>query len=89
MSAANDNAGGRPQPDIPDTIGGILALALNMEDQISNGVYEDYMRRESWPQPLDEEVLADIRQRLTTLVEDTKKHRQTLEALVGHYGTES
>lgn len=89
MNAPDDNSGERAEADVPETIGGILASALTMEDQISSGVYEDYMRREDWPGPLDEEVFGQIHRRLTTLVEDTKKHRKILEALVGRYGTES
>jgi hypothetical protein len=89
MNAPDDNSGEPAEADVPETIGGILASALTMEDQISGGVYEDYMRREDWPGPLDEEVFGEIHRRLTTLVEDTKKHQKILQALVGDYGTES
>ena len=70
----------------PETIGGLLAAALDMEDQISGGVYEDYMNRRNWPVELPVEVFVQIRARLTTLIEDTKKHTQILRALVDEYG---
>jgi len=72
-----------------DTIGGVLASALNMEDDISGGVYQDYMSRKHWPERLDEEAFAEIRKRLTVLIEDTKKHKKILQALVReHAGNE-
>jgi len=86
MDSATDNPGDRAKAGARETIGGILASALNMEDQISSGVYEDYLQRRNWPAQLDEEVLHEIRKRLTTLIEDTKKHRAIVEALVRDYG---
>jgi len=66
----------------PDTIGGVLASALNMEDDISSGVYDNYMNRQHWPKQLDNEVFSEIEARLTVLIEDTKKHKKILQALV-------
>ena len=86
MDSTTDNPGDRAKAGASETIGGILASALNMEDQISSGAYEDYLQRRNWPTQLDEEVFHEIRKRLTTLVEDTKKHRAIIEALVRDYG---
>jgi hypothetical protein len=60
---------------------GFLASALNMEDQISGGVYEDYMRPENWPGGLSDGVFGQIKSRLTTLIRDTKRHREILQRL--------
>jgi hypothetical protein len=69
-----------------DTIAGFLASALNMEDQISSGAYDDYMSPGNWPAELDEKVFHEIRRRLTTLTRDTKRHREILQRLVREYG---
>ncbi|MDY0357701.1 MAG: hypothetical protein RBR19_17595 [Sedimentisphaerales bacterium] len=74
------NAGGR------EMIGGILASALNMEDEISSGVYEDYLNRRHWPDELEEATFLNIQRRLTVLIDDTKKHRKILLALAREYG---
>lgn len=66
----------------PDTIAGFLADALNMEDQISSGVYEDYMRPENWPEGLDEGVFREIQRRLNILIRDTRRHKETLQTLL-------
>lgn len=63
-------------------MGGFLTAALNMEDQISRGMYEDYMARAKWPAGIDDKTFEQIKKRLTTLVEDTKKHSKILQALV-------
>jgi hypothetical protein len=65
-----------------DLVSGLLARAVNMEDQISRGVYEDYLDRANWPVRLDENTFVQIRQRLTTLIEDTKQHGRVLQTLV-------
>lgn len=83
---ANNIAGDGSNTAKHETIGGMLASALNMEDDISSGVYEDYMSRRHWPEQLDEGAFAEIKKRLTVLVEDTKKHKKIIEALVREYG---
>ena len=72
----------------PQTVAGLLTTALNMEDQIGGGVYEEYRDRAHWPATLDEQVFSQIRERLTTLIEDTRKHRKILEALIREHGTD-
>lgn len=69
-----------------ETIGGMLTSALNMEDEISSGVYEDYLDRRHWPAQLGDDVFVEIRRRLTVLIDDTKKHKKILQALVNEYG---
>ncbi len=86
MSGPADNHGERPRVGPQETIGGFLAAALNMEDQISGGVYEDYLKRANWPAALDEDVFVQIRKHLTTLIEDTKRHDKILRTLIDDYG---
>jgi len=63
-------------------VAAFLTTALNMEDQISRSVYEEYMSRANWPAELDDGTFEQIRSRLTTLVEETKGHAKILQALV-------
>ena len=85
---ANDNPTAQTEDDEHDTIGGMLASALNMEDEISGGVYQDYLDRKRWPEQLDDETYAEIAKRLTVLVEDTVKHQKIIQALVREHGEE-
>lgn len=86
MNDAGSHPGERRNAGQREAIGGILASALNMEDQISHGVYEEYLDRKRWPGQLDETVFQDICTRLTTLIEDTKRHQRTLMSLSREYG---
>ena len=83
---ADHNSSDRSKAGKHDTIGGVLTSALNMEDDISSGVYQDYMNRRHWPEQLDDDVFIEIKKRLTVLIEDTKKHQKILQALVGEHG---
>jgi hypothetical protein len=65
-----------------DTIGGVLAAAVNMEEDIGAGVYQDYLRRQNWPEQLDENAFAEIRKRLTVLTKDIERHKRIIDALV-------
>lgn len=69
-----------------DTIGGVLAAAVSMEEDISAGVYRDYLRRENWPEQLDEDAFAEIRKRLTVLIKGIEKHKRIINALVREHG---
>ena len=69
-----------------ETIAGLLASALDMEDQVSNEVYEEYMRLKRWPPGFDEGVFREIKKRLAILIRDTKRHKQILDALVKEHG---
>ena len=83
---AGDNAQMGSNPARQATIGGVLTAALNMEDDISGGVYLDYLDRNRWPAQLDDDVFAEIEKRLTVLIEGIAKHRKILQALVREHG---
>ena len=76
----------RPADRKHDTLAGFLASALDMEDEISNGVYKDYMDLENWTAGMDKDVYLEIRKNLTTLIEDTRRHRQVILGMVKRYG---
>lgn len=82
MENAESHRDGRANVDQREIVDGFLAAAVKMEDQISKGVYEDYMDRTHWPAHLDGRVFLQIMERLTPLVEDTKNHRRILQALI-------
>ena len=64
MSADGDhNATGKSRVDKDETIGGVLVSALDLEDQISSGVYEEYLNRQHWPGQPDDATLVEIKQR--------------------------
>jgi len=83
---ADNKAGDRSNAAGRETIGGMLTSALNMEDEISSGVYEDYLNRRHWPEQLEEDTFLNIQRRLAVLINDTKKHKKILQALVREYG---
>ncbi len=68
-------------PKKPLTIAGVLASALDMEDEIAHSVYRDYMKRESWPKELSDEAFDTIRKHLTVLLNETSKHRRMIQTL--------
>ncbi len=70
----------------PETLAGFLASALDMEDEISNSVYKDYMDPDNWPSGMDLDIFQEIRKNLTTLIEDTRRHRKIVLGLVQKYG---
>jgi len=82
MENSGNHRDGRPDVEEREVVSGFLAAALRMEDQISQSVYEEYRDRTHWPAELDEDVFLQITERLTPLVEDTKKHRRILQALI-------
>lgn len=63
-----------------------LASALDMEDEVSNSVYNDYMDAKNWPKNIKPEIFQSIRQYLNVLIEDTRKHRQIILELMQKYG---
>lgn len=76
----------RPSGQRHDTLAGFLASALDMEDEISNGVYKDYMDLDNWPAGMDLNVFQEIRKHLTTLIEDTRRHRKIISGFIKQYG---
>jgi len=57
-------------------IAGFLASALDIEDTMSLNVYGDLLDRQSWPANLTEETFQNIRNFLTTLIQDTEAHKK-------------
>jgi hypothetical protein len=72
----------------PRTVGNILASALSMEEEISKGVYQDYLKPENWPPELNQDAFLQIRKRLTLLIQGIEKHKKILHALSKDYGTD-
>jgi len=62
----------------PETIAGYLASALDMEEEISNSVYRDYMNREYWPNNLEADAFESIRRHLAVLINDTARHKKMI-----------
>jgi len=73
----------------PKTLAGFLASALNMEEQISNSVYHDYLDPANWPVDLKPDVFQKITKHLSALIHDTKKHKNILLALTKQYGDDT
>jgi hypothetical protein len=63
-----------------------LASALDMEDEVSNSVYKDYMDAKNWPKSIKPEIFQNIKQYLNVLIEDTRKHRKIILELMQKYG---
>jgi len=68
------------------TLAGFLVSALDMEDEISNSVYKDYMDAKYWPKNLKPEIFQNIKQYLNVLIEDTQEHRKTILGLIQKHG---
>jgi len=62
-------------------ISGILISALDMEDEIAHSVYLDYLDRNNWPASLKDETFEEIEGYLTTLLDDTQRHRNLIKRL--------
>ena len=71
--------------DKHQTISGYLATALDIEEKISGGIYNDYMKRNNWPSDLDDDAFEKIRKYLTILIKNTQKHKRILVWLAKEY----
>lgn len=69
-----------------DTLANFLTAALDMEDEISNSVYKDYLNVKNWPKNLKPETFQKIKEYLTVLIEDTRRHRKIIAGLIKQYG---
>ena len=69
-----------------DTLANFLTAALDMEDEISSSVYKDYLDAKNWPKTLKPEVFREIKEYLTTLIEDTRRHRKIIAGLIEQHG---
>ena len=65
----------------PTTVQGLLLSALDMEDEIAHSVYQDYLERKNWPADLKDEIFEEIQKYLTTLLEETDRHRNIIKQL--------
>lgn len=57
-------------------IAGFLASSLDIEDDMSDSVYGEYLSRETWPANLDERVFDMIKNLIMILIEETKEHKR-------------
>ena len=55
-------------------IGGYLSSALDLEDQMGLVVYGTFLKRESWPDDLNEDVFEEIKKLLTIIITETEGH---------------
>jgi hypothetical protein len=67
-------------------LAGYLVSALDMEDEINNSIYEDYLDKKNWPKSIDPQIFKTITQYLNVLIEDTRKHRKIIAGLIEKYG---
>ena len=65
----------------PTTVQGLLVSALDMEDEIAHSVQCDYLDRNNWPEQLKDKTFQQIHIYLTTLLEDTQRHRKIVKSL--------
>ena len=66
---------------IPQTLAGVLASALDMEEQMSHSVYREYLNRRLWPANLSDESFGQIKEMLTILLNETAKHERMITTL--------
>lgn len=65
----------------PPTLAGVLASALDMEDQMSHSVYRECLNRRMWPANLSDESFEQIKELLTILLNETAKHQRMITTL--------
>ena len=75
MGKVQKNNGNNYNKSAVKTVGHYLASALDMEDQISNGVYQEYLDLNNWPADLETDKIEMVREYLTILIKDTEKHK--------------
>jgi hypothetical protein len=66
----------------PKMIAGILQSALGIEEEISGSVYRDYMDRRNWPAEIKDKTFEEIRKNLSTLLDDTRRHKRMVRYLL-------
>ncbi len=57
-------------------VAGFLASALDIEDKMSESVYGEFLKRETWPANLDEGAFKSIKEFLFILIGETKEHEK-------------
>lgn len=84
-NTANNDAE-KPAEQKPKIIAGYLASAMDLEDEVSDSIYREYMEPARWPPGIDMDVFQEIQKYLTTLIEDTERHRIIISGLIEKYG---
>jgi hypothetical protein len=84
-NTANDDTE-KPAEQKPKIIAGYLASAMDLEDEVSDSIYREYMEPARWPPDIDMDVFQEIQKYLTTLIEDTERHRIKISGLIEKYG---
>jgi len=56
-------------------IGGFLDIALDVEDQMSEDVYGEFLKKSAWPENLEKEVFQAVKTSLMILIKETEEHR--------------
>ena len=82
---ANNQGNPEPKPAGPKKLGGVLATALDLEEQITNSVYADYLQRANWPEQLKDSDFEQIKKLLVALIADTQKHIKWILELMDKY----
>lgn len=54
---------------------------MDMEDEISNSVYRDYLDAKNWPGKLKGKEFEAIKAHLNTLIKDTERHKKIFSDL--------
>ena len=70
----------------PTTIGRFLGSGLQIEDQLAESVYRDYLDRSKWPERLSDDAFDEIGKRLTVLLDEVQRHKRILLALIEKHG---
>ncbi len=55
---------------------GYILSAIDMEDDFTKSVYQDYMKLSNWPAGLSEKTIKNIKSYLQILLDDTQKHKK-------------
>ena len=59
-------------------IDGYILSAIDMEEDFAERVYADYMERTNWPANINQRTYLKIQSLLTTLINDSARHKQIL-----------
>ena len=54
----------------------LLELVLDFEDQMGGETYGEYLKKETWPANLPDDLFKTIQAFLNTLIDETEDHKQ-------------
>lgn len=57
-------------------IAGYLKTAFDFEDQMSGDAYGIYLKRETWPEALDDTAFEAVKNEIEHLIEETERHKK-------------